>query len=938
MKRTILSLLLAFTLVLGMMPLTSAAYTGTDQTETRDLKAIFSQNDAWRTNEGVSLTESGENSKWKHVKQAISVVGTGNTENEENGRPFSNTRKAIPDILGAPNADGKPSEGLIEKLKLDPYKEGSVPQITKGPEDAIVAYPAGAHFSVEVTGDSVTSPFEYQWILEDIEGNEVILEGATAKTNTLNIPATNHLDNDLYFYCIVKDKNGYWNCSSAAKLSKNNRYEIKPVLYVGEYAIEPGQSLDLSKKDIGNGKMLGRGIVSFNENGKDITIKNLYYDNNNTSGGLALAPNIGIDMEMVYPSKEEYNRYYKAYNEDKEYEDLFTEDEVFNVNFVGTNKIVNNFYDYENNGGGIPLDFYLIGAGKKPLVNFNGGKLEITNGYNAIRIIGDLMLNTDVSLSQTVKLFADGIVAQNLMVARGRKLDLEVYGSAIYSNAGNLFIDGADVTIDAHAPQISVGIAVKNIMMSRGMMLIKDADIDIKSDTDPEICKGGIAGYTGLNSSIDIGVYGSDISYKASVKPKEGSVYASDFAGMTANGDIKIEDSKLDIKIDSKNVFGAQGVFGLYSGRHTEIYGSKVDIRTATAGSPFAAAAEGDLNIDDSDVSLYAESYDIDGFTGFQCYGMVAGDAVFRSTNSRNRVDSYAKNGLALACSTGESASYNEVEYNESYKPQHLWLRDGTLCLSPAEGGMNLGNMVQKGVQNDYYIPVETYYDLSDKTKPADYVEFGIPKKSSGKASDAGSSTKVVDIVSSAEGSEAGENEGAEDEVYKDIPVYYQEALKEAEEKGITEPADGVKFEPMEPCTRAQLIVYLWRAAGRPEYEGAGEGFKDIVKGSECEKAALWAAENGVSNGTGEGEFLPEASCARADVLTMLWRAAGSPERTGIERFADVPSGSYYEKAVSWAVAEGITKGTGDGMFSPKAECTGAQMMTLLMRAGYFSE
>ena len=221
--------------------------------------------------------------------------------------------------------------------------------------------------------------------------------------------------------------------------------------------------------------------------------------------------------------------------------------------------------------------------------------------------------------------------------------------------------------------------------------------------------------------------------------------------------------------------------------------------------------------------------------------------------------------------------------------------------------------------------------------------------------------------------------------------AYYYEAVKWAQEKGITGGIGNGLFGPNQPCTRAQIVTFLWRAAGSPEPKSMSS-FSDVPADSYYAKAVAWAVENGITTGTGDGKFSPEAtctraqsvtflcravgkpfegevvfsdvpadsyyanavawavknkvtngvaeglfgpdnSCTRAQIVTFLWRAAGSPEPKSMSSFSDVSADSYYAKAVAWAVENGITTGTGDGKFSPDATCTRAQSVTFLFRA-----
>ena len=161
--------------------------------------------------------------------------------------------------------------------------------------------------------------------------------------------------------------------------------------------------------------------------------------------------------------------------------------------------------------------------------------------------------------------------------------------------------------------------------------------------------------------------------------------------------------------------------------------------------------------------------------------------------------------------------------------------------------------------------------------------------------------------------------------------AYYYEAVKWAQEKGITGGIGNGLFGPNQPCTRAQIVTFLWRAAGSPEPKSMSS-FSDVSADSYYAKAVAWAVENGITTGTGDGKFSPDATCTRAQSVTFLFRAIGKLVDSKAE-FSDVLTDSYYANAVAWAVENGVTNGIGDGLFGPNNSCTRAQIVTFLYRA-----
>ena len=160
---------------------------------------------------------------------------------------------------------------------------------------------------------------------------------------------------------------------------------------------------------------------------------------------------------------------------------------------------------------------------------------------------------------------------------------------------------------------------------------------------------------------------------------------------------------------------------------------------------------------------------------------------------------------------------------------------------------------------------------------------------------------------------------------------YYYDAVLWAAQNGITSGTDAEHFSPNQPCTRAQIVTFLWRAAGSPEPK-AMSSFADVSTDAYYAKAVAWAVENGITTGTGDGKFSPDATCTRAQSVTFLFRAIGKLVDSKAE-FSDVLTDSYYANAVAWAVENGVTNGIGDGLFGPDNSCTRAQIVTFLFRA-----
>ena len=162
---------------------------------------------------------------------------------------------------------------------------------------------------------------------------------------------------------------------------------------------------------------------------------------------------------------------------------------------------------------------------------------------------------------------------------------------------------------------------------------------------------------------------------------------------------------------------------------------------------------------------------------------------------------------------------------------------------------------------------------------------------------------------------------------------YFHDAVQWAVNNSITDGTSKDTFSPRMSCTRAQMVTFLWRAAGSPKATSMKNSFADVDSSAYYADAILWAIENGITKGTSEDTFSPNMTVTRGQSVTFLHRAAGTPAADKDSGFRDVEASAYYADAVAWASQNGITDGTGDGKFSPNTDCTRAQIVTLMYRS-----
>ena len=338
------------------------------------------------------------------------------------------------------------------------------------------------------------------------------------------------------------------------------------------------------------------------------------------------------------------------------------------------------------------------------------------------------------------------------------------------------------------------------------------------------------------------------------------------------------------------------------------------------------------------------EHYTVDGLFGGDTLG---GTAVL----------TYEKNGTPVTPDTSTAGTYDIVlsgvtePAGGNYEP--LVLKNGTLTVSarPSSGGSSSGSSssshytvsvpsvangsisvtptsASKGTTVTITVKPNDGYELDKLTVTnKDGNRLSLSDKGNGKYTFTMPAGKV-----SVDASFAAIQTAIS---FRDVKLgdYFYDAVQWAVEKGITEGTGADTFSPGASCTRAQMVTFLWRAAGSPAPKSTTNPFKDVSANDYYYAAVLWAVENDITSGTSADTFAPNATVTRGQTVTFLYRAAGSPAVDGNAGFSDVNAKDYYNSAVAWAAENNITSGTGNGKFSPNADCTRGQIVTLLYRA-----
>ena len=746
------------------------------------------------------------------------------------------------------------------------------PAITVQPQDAEVAYPAGASFHVQVAEPEKVA--SYQWIGSD-GYSEFVLSGVSAATDTLVIPSTCQDDPDMFYCCIIKDKEGNTVTSDPVRLHVTNLFEDKTVLYVGDYALEPGGKLDLSTTT------LGSGTVEFAADGVNVTLTDVTIDSTVMTYDAQLAPSYGL---LLVRRNSPVQKYY--------------------LHFKGACLLNNTFYDPEYNSAGVVINSFFACKGKDevPTVVIDGDcDLVVRGGTNQIYSDGNIELATDLATEVNGSYFNDGIRCNDLIIDDNVRISLIVNGTAVHTEGDLIMNDGSALIVSSSSPHVSVGPTAKSLLFIVGDIRAKKAELDLTGWADPANFVPYNA-YVATMNGIDLAGEGSIVAEGTDIKINlfamaSDQPYAMNFYGVSGegerNGVVLANGASLDIKIDSPQVMDAGGLsipgfFDIEGGSHVNI-----DLRTA--GEIVAAAANWKLAVSDSSLKVKAESTD-----GGLTLGVVCGEASVSLNKAGNVVQSAVSNGVAFAA--GAEITDETVAYKEGYLPQLIQLAGKTMCLKPELYEINLCGVPGYGGT----VKTETFYG-ADKSKPADQVLL--------------SSTLLSPF----------------EDVTEDD--WFFEPVLWAVQNGVTKGTDDTHFSPYLLCSRAQLVTLLWRAAGSPEPKADCTMFFDVDPNAYYLKALSWAYYEDIVQGLEPHAFGPDASLTREQLAAFIYRYAQT-QGEGFEGdwsfpldFTDADQVSDWAlEPMSWCVMKGVVTGVGNGCLAPRGTADRAQIVTMLYR------
>ena len=564
------------------------------------------------------------------------------------------------------------------------------PVITKQPESVTVAYPEGAQFSVEVADiDNVAS---FQWELTD-QNSIFVLDGQTAHTPTLEVVSTEDMPYVAGYRCIITDLAGNQTVSDWALLDLSNREEDKPVLYVGEYALEPGDTLDLADT------MLGEGTIAFSADGLTITYTDVYFSNKYAVRDTTLSPAIGTLL---------INR---GYGDNVEYHFVFN----------GTNFFNNTYYDADYNAAGVTMNsFFACGDdGNKPTVIFEGdGELYLVGGGN--QIYSDANVEIDLKLTTLPRgaIFCDGIRGFNVIIDEGAQVNLNVNGTAIHTEGDLRIYDGAQVNITSVAPHVSVGPTTKNVFYIIGSVYMQGAEVNIDAlgDAAQFIPYGAaLAVWNGITLISDgsVNMDASTLNIKLHTS-RSIDTFAVTLCGIEGDGvsnAVVLENgSVLNIQVDAPDAVIVTGINvpGIVDVDAT----SSLSVDVCGMGESFGIIADRLIRVAGGQVSSVVRSAG-----GSTTYGIVGGGAEFTMGEGGGAVYSLAEGGIAMAFATGTEPE-GEPGYDDSYEPSVFMLRGQAEIITPDDAAISLAAVHRMGEIQ----PTESVFSASDPQFPAEEV------------------------------------------------------------------------------------------------------------------------------------------------------------------------------------------------------------------------
>lgn len=778
--------------------------------------------------------------------------------------------------------------------------------ITKQPQSAQLNYPDGVELTVEVDDPDFVA--EYQWFDTDAIGRPMLLDGITAKTSKLVLPATTYYDSGFDLFCEITDLNGNRIVSDVAHIEVANRDEHKPVFYVGDHGLEPGDTLDLSRT------YLGTGTVSFAESGNEVTLDNVVMDidTDKILFDTSAAPNMGLfaaGSGCVF------------------------KDGRFYIHVKGDCSVNCSYYDVEHYSSGIGLTAHFLASDVDTatrMVIDGDGSLTLSGGVYGIHTDYELEIDTDLRTRSNGRNYMSGVSANgDVYIDEGAKVDIRSFGHGIFVDCRRLpdgsfeyhdlhIADGAEVRIDATAPHVYSLNTELYGMIANGNIHIGKAKTDISLHAvraTMEPYGGRISAMTGM-SAFNISLTGSDLSIDVDAEKMGGELYANGVYGINGESLQRIylaDGAKASIDIDTPIVRDvAEGVesgwtqqgkdFGLVVEDGSELKISVKSSGTAVFGIDLANPVT---------VTGAAVDVSVEPIGAGIAFGASVPDLKAELVGEADRVALMAENGIAFFAADENGGT----EFDIDHKPAHIIMSGNAVIAAPENGVINRFGFPYFGS----IVPGETVYGPMDLENPAQRFVINTTGTDDYVPPEAVSFSDVAD------------------------DAWYREAVEYVAGKGLMNGIGGNKFDPDGDTTRGMLVTILYRLEGEPAVS-APSAFADVSTEAPqwYTSAVLWAAENGIVLGYTDGGktvFNPNGAITREQFATILYRYEKyrGGGFTGMWYFpldyedaAEVSD--YADEAMHWCVMNGIINGCTPTTLVPQGSASRAQAATMLMR------
>ncbi len=574
-----------------------------------------------------------------------------------------------------------------------------VPVFTTQPTDLEVSYPKGGSLSVEVENPELVESYQWQEWMKGY-GDEAVwrnMYGISAATSTLQLKSTLYNYSSNKFRCVVTNTNGKTAISDVANIVVNNKNEFVPCVRIGEYAVEPGQTLDLSTTINGSGKI---SMEKVSDDRYDITLDRVYFDNEKTLASDIFA---SVGLELL-SEKNTANYYY--------------------IHLIGDNTFVNHLYDPDLNAAGIPICCNWLSAATKPTIIFDGtGLLTINGGTELIYSNSAIEVNCNMNLISTKDVYGNGIKCNNLLIKNGATIQANLNGSLAILNStgtrGNIIIrDNSVVTANISLGRVGVGLTTIGLLRSHHSILVQDSVLSMDITTDPNRfipTNQGVGECKAIVAPNVVLFYNSVVKIKMSADEGSQEYFVENYTGIEGNY-VSFENSTLNLEINSNVIYNTQGIlsnesFSLAKESNVNIYVKSIG---ATYGVQSFSNSPEAICCENSKMKVVVDSYEENPEE--PVYGLVC-----KKTGGIDLINS----NVDVTCEKGPAiVVYLEtvtdpVEYDERYVPKNtaLILTDCEIT-TPSDAVKNVC-----GASNgNKFAKLETIYDANDKTTPAHHV------------------------------------------------------------------------------------------------------------------------------------------------------------------------------------------------------------------------